>query len=465
VCVCVCACVCVCVCVCVRVRVRVRARAISQSLFLINRPAHRVVVVRSAHVPCTRDDMLLPDILRRHTGETGRLIKRTAKGAQVLFEGGAVAWIPTKGFTQHAPDMVPTPNPSWGTTDMADVLVLVFSHLTQREVARASEVCKRWRIAALSPTLWRDWDFYEVTALNMRWVQRRFLSYGLFMKARGARARSLRLFFRGGKNDYGKPCLGPFAPLSNVQADAKTLLWHLNHFFEGIDCTELRTVLLGILELIGPLSEITPIVRGAGSVRTLKLYTFNPKSMGDVTKLEFTNLRSLHVTSGAYDGGFGNEVMTGHGAPSECVDADLNRMLAACPRLRELCLFERVPNKDSPPFTLVSESVEELKLEGKGLHGLRALDMPALRHFASDLDTDFGYGALHSGHSGKCSYNMLKPLKNLKTATVGDAVFKFPASRGVCSTRTTGGGFVPSVRLCRCDECSAVGGDGAGAAQ
>jgi hypothetical protein len=310
-------------------------------------------------------------------------------------------------------------------------LVLVFSHLTQREVARASEVCKRWRTAALSPTLWRDWDFFEVTALQYRWVQRRFLSYGLFMKARGARARSLRLLFRCGNR-------GPVVPLSNIQADAKPLLWHFNHFFEGIDCSELRTVLLGFLQNIGPLSEIVPVVRGAGSLRTLKLYTMNLSSVGDFTWLEFPNLRVLHVHAG------------------EGVDVDLNCMLAACPRLRELSFHQRHQESmfGSPPFTLVSKSVEELKCGGKGLNGLRALDVPALRHITTEggYCLAFGLGAFGGDY---CRYKLLSQLKNLQSVTVHNTVLVFSASRGMHST-TDGKTILPADRICFCTDCVAM---------
>lgn len=381
----------------------------------------------------------------------------------MLFECGTVAWIPAKGYTQ-------VPKLSWGTADLGDVLTIVFSHLTQREVARASEVCKRWRTAALSPTLWKDWDFYEVTDLSLRWVQRRFLSYGLFMKARGANARSLRLFFRGEKMYAGEllglcPHLDPIVPLSNIKADAKPLLWHLNHFFEGIDCSELRTVLLGLLEFIGPLSEITPLVRGARALRTLKLHMRDPKVIGDCSALEFTNLRSLHVHSGGYVQQT-PELAMGF----ECgrnFDSGLNCMLAACSRLHELYVLERSNfDANASKFTLASKSVKELKCEGKGLYALEALDMPALRHLTFDISNGF----LRIANPGHCLYNLVRALNHLETVTVGDDVFYFPASRGVRSIHTTAevakwGGAVSGVPLCECAVCAAADGDGAGAAQ
>jgi hypothetical protein len=264
------------------------------------------------------------------------------------------------------------------------------------------------------------------------------------MKARGARARSLRLLLQvGNYPSYVVP------PLS-AQADAKSVLWHLNHFFEDIDCSQLRTVLLGRLELLGPLSEIMPLVRGAGSLRTLKLHANNTKVMGDCTKHEFTNLRSLHITSGGRAGGIG---------------ADFNCLLAVCPELRKLHLYEG--GGADAPLVLVSKSVEELSCEGKGLHGLRALDMPALRHFTDDMGC---YGPLNIGQmKGRCSYDMFSPLINLESVKTGGYLFMFPASRGVRSTgppllggRTSS--HKPSNSLCTCTVCATVDSEGAGAA-
>jgi hypothetical protein len=449
---CVCACVCVCVCVCVR-------------------------------VCAVCDNALSPCILRRYSGGTGLLIKRTAKGAQVLFEDGVVAWVRDKGYSKAYG--------SWGTHAMPEeLLVHVFSHLTQREMARVGEVCKRWCGAARSPTLWRDWDFYEITALSYRWVQRRFLSYGLFMKARGACARSLRLLARGynmyatappdddGASFKHVNVLGPIVPLSDKVADAKPLLWHLNHFFEGIDCTGLHTALLGLIDLIGPLSEIAPLARGAGSLRTLKLYMRDPMAMGDCFVLEFTKLNSLNIHSGRWGATDRSAQIVYEGGPGgKCFNTDLNRLLAACPRLRQLGIFETATNR-APPYALESKSVEVVHFEGKGLHNVIALNMPSLRHCTLDVWDCTDEGALPTtyvyGTKTQCSYNLFSSLRHLESVTVGNNMFYFPAPRGVRSTHNTAvvvppsldrGEFVAGLPLCVCALCVAADGEGAGAAQ
>jgi hypothetical protein len=473
---------CVCVSACVRVRACVCVFAVCVREPIGKKTAFRVHMLSCACSPCVATCIFAlrcPSHWNRHSGCSGRLIKRTAKGARVLLEDGAVAWIPTKGYTRALP--------SWGAATMpAELLVHVFSHLTQREVARAAEVCKWWRDAAWSPTLWRDWNFYEITALNYRWVQRRFLSYGLFMKARRGCARSLRLLVRSDKKYAALPdgtfkrvySIGPIAPLSDKVADAKPLLWHLNHFFEGVDCSGLRTILLGLLEIIGPLSEIAPVVRGAGSLLTLKLHTRNPRTMGDCIGLELSKLNSLHIHSGNWGAADGSaQDVYEHGPGGSSFSTDLNRVLAACPRLRELSVYECGTDR-ATPYALASQSVEVLHCEGKGLRDLIGLDMPSLQHCTLEV-WDCEEGALPTTSTfaprGHCSYDLFRPLTHLKSVTVGSNLFEFPAERGVRSTRNTAvehkpwgsphSGFVEGLPLCHCAVCAATDGEGAGAAQ
>lgn len=376
----------------------------------------------------------------RHTGLTGRLIKRTAKGGQVLFESGSVSWIPARGY-KHAE----APSPWTAMPD--DVLTLVLSHLTQREVACASTVCKRWRVIALSPTLWTDWDFSHVQDLSYRWVQRRFLSYGLFMKARGASARSLRLFLHRTVRDM--------VPLSDIQSDARSLLWYLNNFFEGIDCSHLRTVLLGSVGAIGRLHEIAPRACAARTLHTLKLYTMDPADLlVDGDGIEFTRLKCLHVNNSR--------------GWSHPFNDRFNRFLAACPRLQELHLKESGDSRHAhPPWTLVSKSVEVLHCEGKGFDDVLALDMPSLRHCFLDLFWTKGAFPccthFHIKEQAHCSYDLFSSLRHLESVSFSGFLFHFPVSRGAHSVHRTEDadrydfvvGIVPGGRipLCCCAVC------------
>lgn len=402
----------------------------------------------------------------RYSGCTGRLIKKTAKGGQVLLEGGTVVWIPARGYTTATPqpanevlpqpvdvsnDALPQlPAPQQWATIPVDVLTLVLSHLEQREVALTSTVCKHWRTAAMSPTLWVDWDFLNVEAVFLggihgRRAQRRFLSYGLFMKARGARARSLRWIV--------ETCPSMITPLSDIEADAKPLLWHLNHFFEGIVCSELRNVIIGHVNLLGPLSEIEPLVRGAARLRELRLLTLDPRALYVGTLPQFSSLKTLLVSSGHIM--FGNMHYPGF-------DAGINRVLAACPVLQELKLSERC-RVNPPPYTLTSSSVEVLNCDGEGFGAIRALDMPSLRHCNLDIQSSHDNALPSHGHmrfQPHCCYDLFSPLANLKTVTVNHNEFRFPAARGFCTTIAAMSLFGQPTTLefpfCACTACDAA---------
>lgn len=120
-------------------------------------------------------------LAHRYAGSKGRLSKRTASGGQIRLDSGVQRWIGDTCFSECCDSRL-----------NLDLLVYIFSFLTQREVAGLRLVSRAWREAAEVPSLWRDWEFVHVSNLGPWMRQIKFLSYGRWMKSRGASARSLR---------------------------------------------------------------------------------------------------------------------------------------------------------------------------------------------------------------------------------------------------------------------------------
>lgn len=368
----------------------------------------------------------------------------------MLLPGGGTAWIQATAFSQTT---------NW-TTLPETVLIVVFSQLSQPEVAALCRVCTHWNAVARSAVLWRDWDFNQITserltvALSTRRGQRRFILYGEWMRARGARIRSLRLFTCSvtwsRATDFSTLVNIGFPPLDTIDA-ARPLSWHLNSLLNGVDCTRLQKVFFGNIDQIGALTSMPVFSAAAATIASL---TFRFR----VRRPEFfqppgallTNLRVLRITS-ALCGGFGPE---------------LNVLLQASPVLVELHLDEchvqpSAAVHPKTPYSLSSASVEIFSLSGKGFHQLIGLDMPQLRKF-SDAENMWSWPQMSwpGNGEGRCEFDFWTQFKYLETVHhhrrfLGGVCFTFPATRGM-NLASAPAEESRYLCMCECEICVAA---------